>query len=279
MTDYLKADFDWTKPPMVAVVDELSLWSAAHGLLLLEHVPMRPNARLLDVGCGTGFPLLELAQRLGPTCRAWGVDPWAAALKRVQEKCRRFGIRNVKVIEADAGRMPFDDGSFDLIVSNLGINNFAEAEAALRKCHAVAAPGCTLALTTNLQGHMQAFYDTFAESLARLGLDRYQEPLRVHVAHRATVAGLQGQLAAAGFEPVRAVTRDWSLRFVDGSSLLRHGFIQLAFLPAWRQLIDPADRLDVFERLEADLNALAHRGGGLSLRIPMAYVEARKAGG
>ena len=42
---------------------------------LLKHVPLGRNLRVLDVGCSTGFPLLELAQRLGPTCAVVGLDP------------------------------------------------------------------------------------------------------------------------------------------------------------------------------------------------------------
>ncbi len=43
----------------------LAAWSAPFGLRLLDVVPLDPAATVLDVGCGTGFPLLELAHRLG----------------------------------------------------------------------------------------------------------------------------------------------------------------------------------------------------------------------
>jgi ubiquinone/menaquinone biosynthesis C-methylase UbiE len=68
-------EIDWSAPEVAAHYDELPLWSAPFGLLLLKHLPLRPHLTVLDVGCDTGFPLLELAQRLGATCRVHGVDP------------------------------------------------------------------------------------------------------------------------------------------------------------------------------------------------------------
>jgi arsenite methyltransferase len=56
------------------------------GLLLLDEVPIAGVKVALDVGCGTGFPLIELAERLGPATHVHGLDPWAAALSRAAEK-------------------------------------------------------------------------------------------------------------------------------------------------------------------------------------------------
>jgi ubiquinone/menaquinone biosynthesis C-methylase UbiE len=44
-------------------------------------VELRTGLTVLDVGCGTGFPLLELAERLGPDARLHGVDPWVPAME------------------------------------------------------------------------------------------------------------------------------------------------------------------------------------------------------
>ena len=62
MTDYLQHPVGLDTPGVAAVMDELSLWSARFGLLLLEHVELRSGMQILDLGCGTGFPTFELAQ-------------------------------------------------------------------------------------------------------------------------------------------------------------------------------------------------------------------------
>ena len=91
MPDYLNSAFDVNDPAFVDAYDEAPLWSAMFGQLLLDHVPLRAGWAVLDVGCGTGFPLLELAGRLGPSSTVTGLDSWAAALDRARRKARARG--------------------------------------------------------------------------------------------------------------------------------------------------------------------------------------------
>ncbi|HWS71693.1 MAG TPA: class I SAM-dependent methyltransferase, partial [Thermoanaerobaculia bacterium] len=150
--DFLSFTPDFASPALVEAYDELPLWSAMFGLLLLDEVPLRGVSRALDVGCGTGFPLIELAERLGPAAEVHGLDPWSGGLSRAATKIAVRETPNVTLHDGSATAMPFDDASFDLIVSNLGLNNFDDRVAAVRECRRVARAGATLALTTNLQG-------------------------------------------------------------------------------------------------------------------------------
>lgn len=128
MTEYLDHPFeDWAA--IAADYDELPLWSAPFGQLLLEHVPLQRGMRVLDLACGTGFPLLELAPRLGPTAFAVGVDPWRAGMLRASSKRRAHQVANAAAVIADAAKLPLRSDSIDLIVSNLGVNNLADASA------------------------------------------------------------------------------------------------------------------------------------------------------
>ena len=72
--DYLSYTFKDNKTT-VNTFDEMPLWSASFGLLLLKHVTLKPNLTVLDIGSGAGFPLLELAERLGPSAKLCGIDP------------------------------------------------------------------------------------------------------------------------------------------------------------------------------------------------------------
>jgi arsenite methyltransferase len=272
--DYLAHRLDWREAQFPLFYDELPLWSAMAGLILLEHVPLRPNARLLDVGCGTGFPLLELAERLGPTCRAVGLDPWAHAIDRARMKIEYCGICNVTLIHADAANMPLEESSFDLIVSNLGLNNFDNPVAAVRECYRVAAPRAMLILTTNLQGHMREFYEIFGQSLRQMGMESRLSALEAHMAHRATTSRVESLIHEAGFSVRRVLTSEILMRYLDGSALLRHKLIRQGFLDGWRDVVKEAEEQIFFSTLEANLNAVAASHGGLTLTIPFAYVEA-----
>ena len=191
---------DSTHPAFGDLYDELPLWSAPFGLLLLERVPLRLGLTILDVGAGTGFLTVELAQRCGPQATVIAVDPWEAGMRRLQRKIEHLGIENVRLIEHDAVELDLPDASIDVVVSNLGINNFANADAVLRTCFRVTKPGGRLLLTTNLVGHMREFYDVYRATLMELELADRLATLDAHINHRATLASVAAQLAHAGFE-------------------------------------------------------------------------------
>lgn len=124
-------------PDAVAAYDDVPIWSAPFGQVLLDNISYAPRLRALDIGCGTGFPLLELGDRLGPTSEVWGLDPWEPALQRAKTKIAARGLTNIKLVHAPAENMPFEDGFFDLIVSNNGLNNVQDVPLALHECRRI----------------------------------------------------------------------------------------------------------------------------------------------
>lgn len=281
MCDYLDFSVDYSDPDVVSVYDQAPLWSAMFGLMLFERIPMRRDQTVLDIGYGTGFPILELAERLGASCKVYGIDPWEAARQRAEFKARLLQVTNVTLLSGDAAAMPFPDGMFDLLVSNLGVNNFADPLAALKECGRVAKPGARLVLTSNLQRHMQQFYTIYASTLRQLGKTDRMDNLHKHIAHRGTVESLKDLLQRSGFQAVTVHQQAATLRFLDGSALLRHSFIKMGFLDAWVSVLGPASReekAEFFTCLEKNLNDYAGAHGELALTTPMVYIEAEKVG-
>jgi arsenite methyltransferase len=274
--DFLRFEADFSSPRVIAAYDELPLWSAMFGLLLLDEVPLAGIKTALDVGCGTGFPLIELADRLGPRAHVHGLDRWGPAMARAAEKIASRATPNVTLNEGDATTMPFAAATFDLIVSNLGVNNFDDRAGSIRECRRVAKPGATLALTTNLQGHMNEFYVLFDEILSNAADPAGRKRLREHVGHRPTVAALHALLEDGGFSVTRIVERTGSMRFADGTALLNHYFIKLGFLDAWKKVVAGREA-EMFLRLRQRLDDAAAQRGELRLTIPMAYVEGTAA--
>jgi len=267
--------FNPNDPRDVATYDEVSLWSAMAGLLLLDHVPLGAH-RMLDLGCGAGFPLLELAERLGPQAYAVGADPWRAALECAGEKRQRWPVANAALARADGAALPFRDGAFDLAVSSLGLNNFADPDAALAECHRVLAPGGTLALSTNLTGHWREFYAAFAAALNQRGDRAALARLAHHVAHRGTIEGLTRRLERAGFRVTATHDRVVPMRFADAEALFAHHFIRLGFVPAWESVVEEPARADVFAALRTRLDGIAREHGELRLTVPFACVLAAR---
>jgi len=197
-------------------------------------------------------------------------------MNRLEWKMTRRHVKNIVLMKQEATALDLPDASVDVIVSNLGINNFEQPAAVLNECCRVAKPGAHVLLTTNLSGHMAEFYQVYRSVLVELGQHDRLDALDAHIQHRGTVQSVTQLLAQSGFS-VSEVANDTSrLRFADGSALLRHSFIRLGFVQAWR-VVAPADAVrHTFRALELRLNDIAREHGVLTLTVPMACFVAHK---
>lgn len=278
MKHYLSFRADLTDPEVAETFDDFTYWSSMFGQLLFRHLRFSSGLAVLDIGCGTGFPLLELAERLGPTSTIHGIDSWDQAVAQTRRKVRVRGHANVQVTLGDAGDMPFDDSFFDLIVSNLGVNNFDKPTVVMAECHRVCKPDGRLALTTNLVGHMSEFYRVYEQTLVETGNSHLVDRLHHQEAHRATPEGLRELFSSAGFKVTAYYTETFTLSYADGSAFLNAYLSRMGFLAGWRSVLAGTNQENVvFEALEARLNHIARESGeGLQLSIPSAYIEGRK---
>jgi ubiquinone/menaquinone biosynthesis C-methylase UbiE len=105
--------------------------------IALEAVPA-PRA-VLDVGCGTGVALSLLAARVEAHAALEGVDPAAEMIGAAHAALD--GGRRVGLTVAAAEALPFDDDRFDLAVSTLSFDHWADQGGGLREVARVLAPG------------------------------------------------------------------------------------------------------------------------------------------
>ena len=231
---------------------------------------------VIDIGSGTGFPLIELAGRLGKTCKLYGIDPWLNANKRAEQKLKNYGISTVEIISASAEQMPFDNNSVDLVVSNLGINNFDRPVVVFIECNRILKPKGKLVLTTNLSGHWKEFYNIFYLTLKELGKENLIDALKQEEEHRGTVESISKLFTCNGFNICRHYEEIFEMKFLDGSAFLNHNFVKLGWIATWMSLFPKEELQKIFSALEQNLNSCAEKIGGLTLTVPMAFFEGEK---
>jgi arsenite methyltransferase len=88
----------------------------------------KPGDRVLDAGCGCGFDTFIAASMAGPSGRAVGIDLTAEMLAVARTAAELFKNGNVEFVEGSLEKLPFDDGSFDLAISN-GVLNLVPGKA------------------------------------------------------------------------------------------------------------------------------------------------------
>jgi arsenite methyltransferase len=262
---------------LTTAYDELPLWSAPFGLTLLDTIRMKTHINVLDIGSGSGFPMLELAERMGRTCMVYGLDPSADAIAMITEKKNARGIEFAKIVCGHAEDIPFPDEYFGLIVSNNGLNNVADQALALSECYRVADVDAQLVLTMNLPYTMIEFYEIFEDTLVGMGLMEEVALMRRHISEkRKPVEFLQDLILAAGFT-IRSTNVDgFKLRYSDGTAFLNHSFIKASFTDSWKAFLPAEQTGTIFAAIEQSLNKLAADSGELVMSVPFVCFDCRK---
>src|SRR5258708_1167297 len=116
--------------------------------------------------------------------------------------------------------------------------------------------------------HSCRICDMFGETR----LDAARQALRQEQDHRHSAETLTKLVAGSGFSVARSIEQSFSMRFADGSALLRHSLVKW-FLDGWRHAIGVEHERRIFDKLEAELNAAAVRDGCVEMQVPMLYLE------
>jgi demethylmenaquinone methyltransferase / 2-methoxy-6-polyprenyl-1,4-benzoquinol methylase len=117
-------------------VDRLWWWRTARAV---RHILARPDARVLDLCCGTGDMTFALKRRAGRSrARFFGADFAHPMLRRALNKTR---AEDLYWIEADALNLPLPDANFHLVTSAFGFRNLANYDAGLGEINRVLVTG------------------------------------------------------------------------------------------------------------------------------------------
>ncbi len=115
--------------------------------LLLPFADKAPFPAILDVGCGTGINLLEMARVLGPCRKLVGIDLSPGMLAIARKKATIAGVSATFTV-GDAESLEIPDGAFDIVVCNSAYHWFPDRPRAIRELSRVLRPGGQLLLAT-----------------------------------------------------------------------------------------------------------------------------------
>ena len=101
----------------------------------------RPGERILEIGPGTGYYSLPLAEWIGPNGRLDILDVQQPMLDFTMRRAERHGIANITPALADAEQLPYEDATFDGVVVITTLGEIPDQRAAWREISRVLKPG------------------------------------------------------------------------------------------------------------------------------------------
>ena len=107
--------------------------------LALSGIPKDFDGKMLEVPVGTGvlsMPVYETIPDADITCLDYSPD----MMERAKRQAEKRGLKNVRFMQGDVGKLPFPDGSFDLVLSLNGFHAFPDKEAAYREIFRILKP-------------------------------------------------------------------------------------------------------------------------------------------
>jgi ubiquinone/menaquinone biosynthesis C-methylase UbiE len=153
MIEKVKEGYDGQYSDYIAQYDDLS---SNHyekiAEALMRHVDCR-GKRVLDVGCGTG--ILSLMALEKKAAQVAGVDPSPYMLDQFRAKSlsKGFSEEMISFHEGDAQRIPFNDASYDVVLSNMVLGMVPDQQAAIKEFVRILRQEGVLALSTHGPAH------------------------------------------------------------------------------------------------------------------------------
>lgn len=117
--------------------------------------PERSYPQILDIGCGRGRSITLLEQRFHPT-RVVGIDPDANQLCEAKRNTAACHCR-VDLVLADAAKLDFPDGSFDMVFCHQSFHHIVDQEHAMHEFYRVLKPGGVLLFAESTKRYIHSW--------------------------------------------------------------------------------------------------------------------------
>ena len=192
---------------------------------LIQRADPQPGEHVLDVACGTGIVARNVAPRVGSQGMVIGIDLNPDALSMARVAAEREGLTTEWRL-GPAEKLPFPDGSFDLVFCQFGLMFFTDRHASLTEMRRVLKPGGRVVLSVWQGLERHPFFQTLHDvSLRLLGKSAVQTVFSLGDSDE-----LRELITDAGFQQVEIEPLSITARCSDAEEFL-----------AWESAVDPAE--------------------------------------
>ncbi|MSP63630.1 MAG: methyltransferase domain-containing protein, partial [Myxococcales bacterium] len=255
----------------------LPIWAQRFGRMLLRDLTLPPKAMVLDVGCGTGYPALDVLRKMDDQGRIIAIDAAQSMLSIAREKAGALSGKRIYFrSEATEPRLSFADDVYDLVVSNLWLTEVDDPAALVSEFARVAKPGGRVIATTPLRGTFGEFYDIYREVLIKRDRTEALARLDHWTAHYPTPAHAEALFQRAGLTEVTVERETFTLLFKSSREFFFAPVIEYGPLSMWKEIAGKGPEMqEVFRQIKEAIDSY-FGGGTFSVTVDAACIRGRK---
>ncbi len=227
----------------------LPIWAQPFGRVLLQNMNYPEKGMLLDVGCGTGYPSMEVLRKTGDGVRIIAIDKSPPLMDLARSKAEGLIGRRIFFRTEDvSGHFSFADNVYDITYSNVTVNELPNKRGAVLEMTRVTDFGGQVIFTVPVSGSWQEFYDIYRSVLTKR--DRYDiiEKLdREEAESFPEVDVIKGWMEEARLSDIQVQTFDFELLFKSAREFFYAPVVEFGPLRTWKELAGSGDEMqDIF---------------------------------
>jgi SAM-dependent methyltransferase len=233
----------------------LRAWLGPATEIMLDLAQIGPGSRVLDVAAGAGDQTLQTAERVGPQGRVLATDISSNILDFAAENARRSGHANVETRVMDGEEIDVPEGTFDAVISRVGLIYFPDQQRALAGMKRALKPGGRVAVIVYSTAENNKFFSIPVSIIRRRANLPPPLPGQPGPFSLGNPGMLEETFRNAGFREVRSQTVPAPVRLKTAAECVRFEKESFGALHQMLAGVDEAAREDAWEEIEQALRA------------------------
>ena len=185
--------------------------------VLLDAVKLAPGSRVLDIASGTGVVARAAARRAGGDGHVVASDISAPMLGRSGATAAPQGAAPIEYREASADALPFEDGAFDVVLCQQGLQFFPAQAGAVDEMRRVLRSGGAAGISVWAHGHPLEPFGVYGDELAAVGAQSPFPGAFESDTFTMALETVRSLFAEAGFSPVDARVVELQVTWPDAA--------------------------------------------------------------